>query len=174
MKDFIIIDINKDGSGNIVLGEYESQEVAEERARKISNERGVSCVVCRKGTVHHPNITERVKTYEDACKIVNFPLGGFGKDTEDESAYKALKVITKALNEGWTPNWDDKEEYKHYPWFKIKRDSSGAAVGLEYSNTIYAVSYTNANIGSTLCFKTEALAEYAGRQFIKLWEDYLL
>lgn len=128
----------------------------------------------QEGKVHHPNITERVKTYEDACEIVNFPLGGFGKDTEDESAYKALKVITKALNEGWTPNWDDKEEYKHYPWFKIKRDSSGAAVGLEYSNTIYAVSYTNANIGSTLCFKTEALAEYAGRQFIKLWEDYLL
>lgn len=174
MKNFIIIDTNKDGSGNIVLGEYEHQEIAKKRAQQISSESGVSCVVCRKETAYHPDITERVKTYEDACRITDYPLGGFGKDTKDESAYKALKVIAKALNEGWTPNWDDKEEYKYYPWFSIVRDHSGAAAGLAFSSANYAVSSATTNIGSHLCFKTEALAKYAGKQFIKLWEDYLL
>ncbi len=35
MKNFIIIDINKDGSGNIVLGEYESQGRRRKSAKDI-------------------------------------------------------------------------------------------------------------------------------------------
>lgn len=123
---------------------------------------------------HHAiPVTERIKTYEDACRELDIPLmpercKGM---TEDETAYYSLKVITKALNEGWEPDWTNQEQRKWYPWFYITHDNPA---GLSYSHTNYAVSYTHGNIGSLLCFKTEALAKYAGTQFIKLYEKYLL
>lgn len=123
---------------------------------------------------HHAiPVTERIKTYEDACRELDIPLipERCGIMTEDESAYYSLKVIAKALNEGWEPDWTNKEERKYYPWFYIE-DTNPA--GLSYSNTVYSVSHTYASIGSRLCFKTGALAEYAGKQFKKEYEKFLL
>lgn len=123
---------------------------------------------------HHAiPVTERIKTYEDACRELDIPLmpercKGM---TEDEAAYYSLKVIAKALNEGWEPDWSNINQKKWSPWFKVT-DTNPA--GLSCSNTINAVSSTAAIIGSHLCFKTSALAEYAGTQFIKLYEKYLL
>jgi len=123
---------------------------------------------------HHAiPVTERIKTYEDACRELDIPLipercKGM---TEDEGAYYSLKVIAKALNEGWEPDWTDEEQEKWYPWFEVTGTNPA---GLAYSPTFTPVSYTTATIGSHLCFKTEALAQYAGTQFIKLYEKYLL
>ncbi len=123
---------------------------------------------------HHAiPVTERIKTYEDACRELDIPLTperckGM---TEDEGAYYSLKVIAKALNEGWEPDWNNKEQEKWYPWFSI---TNNRPAGLAFSNIINRVSYRYATIGSHLCFKTEALAVYAGKQFIKLYEKYLL
>lgn len=123
---------------------------------------------------HHAiPVTERIKTYEDACRELDIPLmpercKGM---TEDETAYYSLKVITKALNEGWEPDWTNQEQRKWYPWFEVTGTNPA---GLSCSITYYAVSTTYANVGSRLCFKTEALAKYAGTQFIKLYEKYLL
>ncbi|MCS3134819.1 hypothetical protein NXW30_22015 [Phocaeicola vulgatus] len=33
-------------------------------------------------------------------------------------AYHKLTVITRALNNGWKPNWDDQNEWKYYPLFR--------------------------------------------------------
>src|SRR6478736_5653014 len=60
------------------------------------------------------NITERVKTFEDACELLSHD--GTVTGTPDEVAYKQLKVIAEALNEGWTPDWEG-DEYKWYPGF---------------------------------------------------------
>ena len=123
---------------------------------------------------HHAiPVTERIKTYEDACRELDIPLmpercKGM---TEDETAYYSLKVITKALNEGWEPDWTNQEQRKWYPWFEVTGTNPA---GLSCSRTRNAVSYTHAYFGSYLCFKTEALAKYAGTQFIKLYEKYLL
>ncbi len=173
MKKYVIIDTNKDGSGNIVLGEYKDERVAEERALEIAQKSGMEILVCEKKTAVKADITERIKTYEDACRELDIPLTperckGM---TEDEAAYYSLKVIAKALNEGWEPDWSNINQKKWSPWFKVT-DTNPA--GLSYSNTNHTVSYTAANFGSHLCFKTSALAEYAGKQFIKLYEKYLL
>jgi hypothetical protein len=52
----------------------------------------------------HQKITDRVKIFEDACEVLGlFPNAvAQDDDTIDEAAYKKLKVIAKALNEGWT------------------------------------------------------------------------
>ena len=89
-------------------------------------------------------ITERVKTYKDACKILGKdPLEKYiDKTVElengekfvsyslplDEIAYIQLKTIIEALNEGWKPQLTE-DEYRWYPWFylytkeEIKRKS---------------------------------------------------
>ena len=123
---------------------------------------------------HHAiPVTERIKTYEDACRELDIPLMPERCEhmTEDEMAYYSLKVITKALNEGWEPDWTNQEQRKWYPWFEVTGTNPA---GLSCSYTYNAISYTSAALSSHLCFKTEALAKYAGTQFIKLYEKYLL
>src|SRR5690606_29736445 len=35
-------------------------------------------------------------------------------------AFHKLNIITAALNEGWTPDWNDTSENKYYPWFAFR------------------------------------------------------
>lgn len=75
-------------------------------------------------------ITERVKTFEDACKELgtNHPLvlqyefnynaeGGWNDsaETRDFSAYLKLRIVCAALNEGWEPQFME-NEWRWYPW----------------------------------------------------------
>jgi len=110
-------------------------------------------------------ITDRVKTIADACNISGMELIVNPDDTEDEIAYKKLKIITKALNEGWTPDWSNSNQYKWYPYFKMS--------GFGFSGTLYDYSYTTADVGSRLCFKSSELAEYAGKQFEEIYKTLL-
>lgn len=118
-------------------------------------------------------ITDRVKTYEDACAELglkpetNESLSNLGF-TKDEIAYRKLKVIAKALNEGWIPDWSDDDQYKYYPWLIYFNSSSAFRFGV----TSRTHTYTATNVGSRLCFKNSDLAAYAGTQFIDIYNDY--
>lgn len=69
-------------------------------------------------------ITDHVKTFEDACSRLGLNSGMFlPGDSKDEIAYKKLKVIAKALNEGWQPDWTNSNQYKYYPWFDLSSGS---------------------------------------------------
>jgi len=113
-------------------------------------------------------ITDRIKTFEDACaEIGPFPSSIFNEfDTSDETAYKKLKIVIKALNEGWVPDWNDTNQKKWYPWFSLTS-------GFGFSGSLYFCTITCAGVGSRLCFKNEELATYAGTQFIDLYEQFL-
>ena len=50
----------------------------------------------------------------------------------------------------------------------------GEWAGLAYANSIVAPSNSVASFGSRLCFKSDTLAEYAGKTFIDLWMDFNL
>lgn len=114
------------------------------------------------------DITQRVKTFEDACNIIGIDPGKFlcPCDTKDEAAFKKLKVIAKALNEGWQPDWTNSDQYKYYPWFNMSSGSGLAFVG-------YVRDYSHSIVGSRLCFKSANLAKYAGTQFIDLYTDFM-
>ena len=45
--------------------------------------------------------------------------------------------------------------------------------GVAYAVTLSDSSNTFTHIGSRLAFKTRELAEYAGRQFVEIWADYV-
>lgn len=123
----------------------------------------------------YDNITDRVKSFEDACQVLgistNVPevKGLPRKHQKAIIANYKLIVIAEALNEGWKPNWQDSDEYKYYPWFDM---SNPAGVG--YSNTAATASYADANFGSRLCLKNRELAIYFGQTFTDLFNDSLL
>lgn len=123
----------------------------------------------------YDNITDRVKSFEDACQVLgistNVPevKGLPRKHQKAIIANYKLIVIAEALNEGWKPNWQDSDEYKYYPWFDM---SNPAGVG--FSSTNNTASYTNATIGSRLCLKNRELAIYFGQTFTDLFNDSLL
>lgn len=113
-------------------------------------------------------ITDRVKTFEDACEVTgDDPIHSmFALGTSDEIAYKKLKVIVKALNEGTVLSFANSNQKKWYPWFEY----SGS--GFRFFATAYASSLTTST-GSRLCFHSEELAKYAGTQFIELYNQFL-
>ena len=123
----------------------------------------------------YDNITDRVKSFEDACQVLgistNVPevKGLPRKHQKAIIANYKLIVIAEALNEGWKPNWQDSDEYKYYPWFDM---SNPAGVG--YSYTSSTASHANANFGSRLCLKNRELAIYFGQTFTDLFNDSLL
>lgn len=125
------------------------------------------------------NITDRVKTYADACAVLGIKetlpdVGGLRpKDRPSVTAYYKLIVIAQALNEGWEPDWTNEEQPKWFPWFCFDREKNKTA-GFANAHTLYAPSYTHATLGSRLCFKTEALCAYAARQFEPLYEAWIL
>ena len=111
-------------------------------------------------------------------------------------ALMKLEVISRAL---WGRDWEPKPDasgntWFYYPWFALFTQNEidnmdaaefekrallaggatfGAGAGFGYLNTTYRSSIANAYIGFRLCQETEEKAEYFGRQFIKIWAEYL-
>lgn len=70
-------------------------------------------------------ITERVKTFEDACKelgedhklVQQFKaIQEAIEEDKEATAYFKLGIITAALNEGWKPDFTNDDEYRYYPY----------------------------------------------------------
>lgn len=154
------------------------------------------------------NIMERIKTFEDALNELGdkHPLvlqyrfnfnneGGWTDDmyAREFEAYLKLRIITAALNEGWTPQFTE-DEHRYFPWFWlytkeeiVKMDKeerkkivlfgghahAGACAGFACASTTCTPSTTSANVGSRLCFKSSALAKYAGEQFAEIYFAFM-
>lgn len=143
-------------------------------------------------------VTERIKTFEDACECIG--IDAFTEEERyenlmpDEVAYQKLRIICSALNEGWQPKFTE-GEWRWYPWHwlysqdeindmsdneKSERhlmmtgDYETEYAGFAYASSHHAPSLTPAYIASRLCLKSEALADYCGKQFISLWADFKL
>ena len=115
-------------------------------------------------------------------------------DSDDLIAFLKLRIVCAALNEGWEPKHTE-DEVRYYPWHwlytqdelndmreeeKIRRcmlptgeyQTEYAGFGFAYSAS--APSNALARLGSRLCLRSDALAVYCGKQFIKLWADFKL
>lgn len=149
-------------------------------------------------------ITERVKTFEDACRVLGDThqfvsewsvVSEITNISPDLRAFFKLRIICAALNEGWEPRFTE-DEWRYYPWLLLwteeelsekseewKTDrhliSTGDYQTEDYAGLAYAYSDTapsaaGADFGSRLCLKSDTLAAYCGRQFISLWADFFL
>lgn len=120
-------------------------------------------------------ITDRVKTYEDACRELSMnpldenKLMKLGL-TKHDIAYQKLVTIVKSLNEGWVLDVCDNRVYRWYPWFV----TNGSPSSFAFCDSDCDYALAGAGSGSRLCFKNKELSEYCGKQFIELWKQFIL
>lgn len=114
------------------------------------------------------SIKERIKTFDDVLNYHGFHENSpfLSTGTPDEIAYKKLKFIAEALNEGWEPDWDDSDQRKYYPWFKM---ASGG-----FSYRVYDGHWASSHVGSRLCFKSADLAKYAAETFTDIYKEFFI
>lgn len=163
-------------------------------------------IIFGKDTFKSKDITERIKTFEDACKELgsDHPLvlayqntnlrdAEVANDNKDIIAYMKLRIIVAALNEGWEPQFIP-GEYRWSPYFVLytkdeidemdektrarvvfrSSNFANASGGVSYAYSSSDSAAVYAGIGSRLAFKTDDLAEYAGKQFIEIYADFML
>jgi|SRR5665647_337756 len=117
---------------------------------------------------------ESIKTFDDACRACgtseqefNEKFSNLGLDI-DTLNYEKIKVVAKAINQGWAPDWSDADQYKYYPYFKV------LSSGFGFSGSDYYCTYADATVGSRLCFESREKSDYAAAQFIDLYKQFLL
>jgi len=145
-----------------------SREQAQKRLAKIQKEaEELRVILNSKG-----DITDRVKTFADACIECGTTEVEFDKKysklglTPDAIAYQKLIILIKAFNEGWTPDWDNKDQRKWYPYFN--------ASPFGFAGTHYGRWSTATTAGSRLCYRTSELAEYSRKQFVEIYEAFIM
>lgn len=117
------------------------------------------------------SVLERIKSVDDLLAENRLTKAQFDKQceslTDDEKAFRILKKLAVALNEGWTPDWNNQNQAKYYPWFEM-----GGSSGFRFGVCDHWRS--GSDVGSRLCFKSREAAEHVGRQFVKLYKDYFV
>lgn len=128
------------------------------------------------------DVRQRVQSYQDALDELQMEDFDRTNLRPCEIARRELEMIALALNDLWLPDWTNTRENKWYPWFWVTKNESAnvnegglasdaSNAGLACSDTAYAPSSAYADFGARLCFKNEALAEYAGKKFVYLYEQ---
>lgn len=118
------------------------------------------------------NIMDVCKTFEQAYMLAD-------KQTRDEFdndvcksksgiAFNKLKLIYKVFNGEWVADFNNKNQQKHYPLHEK------SVSGFVFSNTDFYFYYTFSFCGSRLCTFSSEMAEHIGKQFVDIFEDYLL
>lgn len=143
------------------------------------------------------DVKERIKTFADAAKAVGIEdpeewEEQYSDLEPDVLAYFKLRIITKALNDGWEPKFIPGEN-RWAPYFllytkeeieKMNAETRARVVCRSYCSAnayggvlcavaSYGPAFVYANIGSRLAFKSEELAEYAGKLFTEIYADFI-
>ncbi len=87
----------------------------------------------------------------------------------DFNAIDKLVVIARIIQGAWQANWRDGNEKKWWAYFLWNYSSSGFG----FSRTYYDYEHTYTHCGSRLCFPNSEDAEYFGKQFIDIHNEFL-
>ena len=91
------------------------------------------------------------------------------REVKELTASDKLIIIANILQGDWKPDWSNSNQYKYYPWFRYDKTKSGFG----FSITYYDLVFSFASVGSRLCFPDSDTAEYFGKQFLALHNDFL-
>ena len=125
-------------------------------------------------------ITERVKSYEDACKVLGRTPFDFSRlvlaqlpaDGDDKAgwmpislekhliAYMKLCTIAEALNEGWIPQFTT-DEYRYYPWFYLYTEEELADKSEEWKKEHALWLFGGSSVNGANCGLAYAYSYYA-------------
>lgn len=120
-------------------------------------------------TVAKMILSGNVVQLEDVARLMT---GINSKDVKTLIALNELFTIAQAWNkeDGFVPDFSDKEQDKWFPWFEYNRDTAGFVFASARRTPSHAYAY----IGSLLCFKSSARAEQFGKQFVDLYNKVFL
>lgn len=144
------------------------------KAFRQADDKGKKLLESLFGKIAPEKITKKVLSFEDACDVLGIKpedvlhashSGFLDMHINSINAYCKLIVITEALNEGWKPNWDDEDEWKYYPWFYFNQPG--------FRLNIVCVIYYYSAVGSRLCFRDSETAEYAAKQFLDIYKEFM-
>ncbi|CAA0192838.1 hypothetical protein [Tenacibaculum maritimum] len=147
------------------------QKEAALKAHKNANSKGKTLLENLLGKkLFLKEVTDRIKKVADVLEDNNITQEQidkmFANTPEHFKCQFIAELLCKSLNEGWTPNWDNSNEHKYYPWFKM--GSSG------FRFVVCDYWTTDSFVGSRLCFKSRKLAKYAGEQFEDLYKKFMI
>lgn len=156
-------------------------------------------LIKNRSIMNEKELMNRIKTLEDAMEITGMSLPEVENLPKDVIAYMKLRIIAAALNglnaetlaEFPKFKWG---EWRWFPCFYVfsqeeieSMDESEKALvlarsygssntdgGVAYANAHNDASYSGSDYGSRLALKSRNLAEYAGKQFIEIWADFLM
>lgn len=120
-------------------------------------------------------ITDQVKTFDEAYDI--FMEYDFTdelyrvlqvREKKELTCIDKLIIVARVLQEDWRPDYSNGDQRKWFPYFEYKKSGFG------FSDTYYDFTLTYARCGSRLCLPTSELAEYFGKQFLSLFNEFLL
>lgn len=120
---------------------------------------------------------DKIKTFEEACaakgldplEVMSVAAVLPAEIEKQTSAFMKLLIIVSALNGDWTPDWNDNDQEKWYPWFDMeKSEDNPSGFCLSYVDWNYSSSF----VPSRLCFRSRELAEYAVETFGDLYRYY--
>ena len=110
-----------------------------------------------------------IKTLQDVELRTGLKLVINESDTEDEIAYKSLKIIIKAINPtGYAPDFTDNNEKKWYPWFDLS-----VASGFGFDDASYGYQLTGSGCGPWSCFSDQERCKYTATTFLDLYGKWV-
>jgi len=84
----------------------------------------------------------------------------------DEVAYRQIKLIVAAYNDGWEPDWNDSDEWKHCPYFRMGGSAAGFSVG------DLGLDRERSFVGSRLVYREEEHARDAANKFLPIYKAF--
>lgn len=173
-KKFFMVFVEGENTPTV---QHDNLKKAEKEAQRLADKYGKKAFVLESTSLITPDeINIKVDSFETALEYLGRENNACMCGIPDKHA-KAMVAMYKLITiaEAWNkadnfiPDYDNTNQYKWFPWFQ-KRGTAGFV----YANANNTASNASANIGSRLCFSTSERAEQFGKQFIDLWNDFLL
>lgn len=141
---------------------------------KASNQKVQEMLIAKFGIQNFQKDWKSLRTIQDVmddqgvklCDIQPYKCPQ-NADEESINAYAVLIYVLKAINENQEPNWDNDNERKFVPYFKM----SGS--GFSYHD--YGNWHTSSDVGSRLCYLSLDKLKHtvAQPEFLELYRKFM-
>ena len=118
---------------------------------------------------------KKILTFENACEKMNLDPLKLPDVSSLQARYRKsvvacykLRIIFEAVNNGWIPDWENRNQGKFFPWFVILPS------GISFTSVHSGTDFTHTSSGALFCTNTKMKAIYIGIQFKKEYQEYLL
>ena len=174
-KKFFMIFVEGENTPTV---QYDNLEKAEKEAKRLADKYSRKAFVLESISLITPDkINVKVDSYEAAIEYLgrenNACMCGIpDKHAKAMVAMYKLIIIAEAWNkaDGFVPDYSNSNQWKYYPWFNYDHNTAGFVCA--YASAVVSGAYADAC--SRLCFSTKERAAQFGKQFIDLWNDFLL